>query len=171
MAGPISEYLAQDHARLDGLLRRAMAKPGAVDLEPYAEFRAGLLRHIGIEEKILLPAARWIRGGRPLPVAAQLRRDHGAFAALLVPTPTPEILRQVRALLDLHNPMEEGPQGAYAACEALLGDEAELLAQEMRRAPPPRVAPHYDGPRLHGHVGALRRAGRDLSGRDTGAAT
>lgn len=171
MAGPISAYLAQDHARLDGLLRRAMARPDAVDIAPCEEFRAGLLRHIGIEEKILFAAVRRIRGGDGLPVATQLRRDHAALAALLVPSPTPELLRQVRALLDLHNPLEEGPQGAYATCEALLGDGAATLADEMRRAPPVRMAPHYDGPLRHGYVAALRRAGRDLRARDTGTAT
>jgi hypothetical protein len=59
MPGPLFCFLANDHERLDGLLRRAMAA-GAIDRAAYAEFRAGLLRHISLEEKILLPAAqRW----------------------------------------------------------------------------------------------------------------
>jgi hypothetical protein len=49
MAGPLTTFLAGDHARLDGLLRRAMAAGGAVDRAAYAEFRAGLLRHISLE--------------------------------------------------------------------------------------------------------------------------
>jgi hypothetical protein len=54
--GPVASFLAGDHVRLDALLRRATA-PRAIDEAAYAEFRAGLLRHIGMEEKILLPAA------------------------------------------------------------------------------------------------------------------
>jgi hypothetical protein len=43
-----------------------------------------------MEEKVLLPAAQKARGGEPLQIAAKLRLDHGALAALLVPTPTAE---------------------------------------------------------------------------------
>jgi len=46
-----------------------------------------------MEERILLPAAQRLRGGERLPIAARLRLDHGALAALLVPsaTPVPEV--------------------------------------------------------------------------------
>jgi hypothetical protein len=37
-----------------------------------------------MEEKVLLPFAQKKRGGEPLPIAAKLRLDHGALAALLV---------------------------------------------------------------------------------------
>ncbi len=47
-------------------LRRALALAGEVDREPFDAFRAGLLRHIGIEEKILLPAAREARHRKTL---------------------------------------------------------------------------------------------------------
>jgi hypothetical protein len=56
-----------------------------------------------MEEKILLPAAQRARGGEPLPVAARLRLDHGALAALLVPTPNPTILSALRGILARHN--------------------------------------------------------------------
>jgi hypothetical protein len=58
MPGLLFCFLANDHERLDGLLRRAMTEAGAVDCAASAEFRAGLLTHISLEEKILLPAAR-----------------------------------------------------------------------------------------------------------------
>jgi len=90
MASQIRRYLADDHTRLGALLEKAWAKPGLIDREAYAEFRAGLLRHIGLEEKILLPAIQKLRGGQPHPVANRLRLDHGALAALLVPTPSPK---------------------------------------------------------------------------------
>jgi hypothetical protein len=89
MPGRIYCFLASDHGRLDGLLQRAMTEAGAIDRAAYAEFRARLLKHIGMEEKILLPEAQRVRGGEPLAMAAKLRLDHSALAALLVPTPTP----------------------------------------------------------------------------------
>jgi len=92
MSGPLTNFLAGDHARLDGLLRRAMIAASTRDRAASAEFRAGLLKHISLEEKILLPAAQRWQGGDPLPIAAKLRLDHGALAALLVPTPTPAII-------------------------------------------------------------------------------
>src|SRR5574342_573740 len=91
-AGMLTEFLVEDHRRLDGLFQATVAHPGSIDDRAYAQFRAGLLRHIGMEEKILLPAAQRRRSGEPLPIAAKLRLDHGAIAALLVPTPTPRII-------------------------------------------------------------------------------
>jgi iron-sulfur cluster repair protein YtfE (RIC family) len=83
MLGPINHFLAEDHRRLEDLRARASAGPGGLDLNAYGEFRAGLLRHIGMEESILIPAAQRARGGEPVPVAAKLRLDHAALAALL----------------------------------------------------------------------------------------
>ncbi len=145
--GPIARFLAEDHRRLEALLARAVAAPGAVDREPYDAFRAGLLRHIALEEKILLPAARQARGGEPLPIARRLRVEHGAIASLLVPPPTPELVRELRSILDPHDAIEEEAGGPYAACDALLaGGAADLLAR-MRAYPPVKVAGYYDGPR------------------------
>ena len=61
--GPITDFLVKDHGRLEGLLQSAVAHAGSVDQGTYDQFRAGLLRHIGMEEKILLPAAQRLRGG------------------------------------------------------------------------------------------------------------
>src|SRR5262249_30570816 len=117
--GPISRLLMADHRRLDTLLHRAFDNPRAIDHVAYAAFRKGLLRHIGMEEKILLPAAQRARGGEALPCAARLRLDHGALAALLVPPPTRAIGHTLRTILERHNALEEGPEGAYEACERL----------------------------------------------------
>jgi hypothetical protein len=57
MAGPIETFLTADHARIDALLAKAERPDGTIDAEVYAEFRQGLLRHIAMEEKILLPYA------------------------------------------------------------------------------------------------------------------
>ena len=87
MSGPIHRLLADDHRRLEALLDRATTDPARIDHAAYAAFRSGLLKHIGMEEKILIPTAQRLRGGKPVRVAAALRLQHGAIAALLVPTP------------------------------------------------------------------------------------
>jgi hypothetical protein len=146
--------------RLDGLLRQAMAAAGAVDRAAYAEFRAGLLRHISLEEKILLPVAQRWQGGTPLPLAATLRLDHGALAALLVPTPTPAIIAALRTMLAAHNALEEGPGGVYERCEQLAGAEVDALLAQLQAAPEVPVAPYADGPQVMSMVRrALARAG------------
>jgi hypothetical protein len=167
MRGPLFRFLTDDHARLARLLQQADADPEKIDYPAYAEFRAGLLKHIAIEEKILLPAARRLRGGEPLPAAARLRLDHGALAALLVPTPTHAIIAKIRAVLNAHNPVEEGPGGVYEVGESLATDEAESLAAQMRGMRDVKVAPHVDGPQvMEAARRALERAGYswDVSG-------
>jgi hypothetical protein len=142
-------YLTGDHARLDALLARAAADPEEFDAGAFEEFRAGLLRHIGIEEKILLADARRRRGGEPLPIAARLRVEHGALASLLVPTPDAALVAEIRALLRVHNGREEGAGGVYAICEALAGPEAGALLERARAAPSVPLAPHFDGKGTH----------------------
>jgi Hemerythrin HHE cation binding domain len=163
MARPLTSFLAGDHARLDGLLRQALTAGGAVDRAASADFRAGLLRHISLEEKILLPAAQRWQGGDPLPMAATLRRDHGALAALLVPTPTPAIIAALRTILAAHNALEAGPGGVYEHCEQLAGTEVDALLAQLQAAPDVPVAPYSDGPQVMSVVyRALARAGYDL---------
>lgn len=153
-ADTIGRYLHADHDRLEGLLVRAVARPESIDREAYDAFRRGLLRHIGIEEKILLPAARE-RAGGPLPAAARLRLDHGALAALLVPTPTPAIVGAIRAILAGHNRLEEDPGGVYETCEQILGADDPKILAAVRGAPEVAASTHADGELV---VAATRRA-------------
>jgi AcrR family transcriptional regulator len=150
--GPLATWFAEDHDRLDVLLRQAVARPGAVEPEAFEAFRAGLLRHIALEEKFLLPAARRARGGAPLPVARRLRVEHGAIASLLVPTPDAALVAELRSILGPHNEVEEGPGGLYETCEELMGPSVPALLERARAYPPVRTAPHNDGP------GVLRTA-------------
>jgi hypothetical protein len=53
--------------------------------------------------------------GSPSAMAAKLRLDHGALAALLVPTPTLAIIAALRAILGTHNVLEEGAGGVSSA--------------------------------------------------------
>jgi hypothetical protein len=153
MHGPLHRFFSADHRRLDALLRGSIAEPGRVDLPPFGEFRAGILRHIGMEEKVLFVAARRARGGEPLGLAARLRVDHGAIAALLVPTPTPALVADLLTVLVPHNRREEEPEGVYDACDEALGPaEAERLAEELRAFPGVPLKPYNDGPEIQRHI-------------------
>jgi hypothetical protein len=155
MAARIHEFLADDHARLDALLARAI-----VDHTAYEQFRAGLLRHIAMEEKVLFAEARARRGGEPLPVTRGLHSDHAALASLLVPPPNPALLRAIREILDEHNPLEEGDDGLYAACEMLVGDDILAVLARMQALPPLRIAQHLDEPRIYEHIDRMLAARR-----------
>ena len=159
-AGPVARLLGEDHRRLDALLQAAVAHPGKVDDSAYGQFRAGLLRHIGMEEKILLPAVQRLRGGDPLPMAAKLRLDHGALAALLMPTPTAAIIATIRGILADHNASEEGAAGLYDSCDAIAGPDVEPILAALRAAPEVTVMPYSDSPAVMNAVRrALERAG------------
>ena len=162
-AGPITDFLVKDHGRLEGLLQSAVAQVGSVDQGAYDQFRAGLLRHIGMEEKILLPAAQRIRGGEPLPIAAKLRLDHGAIASLLMPPPTAAVIAKIRAVLKVHNIIEEGPGGLYETCDELASSEAAQLLAKLQAAPELAVLPCSDSLAVMPAVQrALERAGYDF---------
>lgn len=153
--GLVTQFLTEDHRRLETLLQSALNSSGRVDQVVYDQFRAGLLRHIGMEEKILLPTAQRLRNGEPLSLAGRLRLDHGAIAALLMPTPTAGLIATLRKILDKHDMIEEGPEGLYQTCNALAGAENEPLLAQLRAAPDLSVLPHADTPAV---LGAVRRA-------------
>jgi len=144
MAGNIHRYLADDHRCLDGLLDRALADAEHLDAAAYARFRAGLLKHIGMEEKVLLPAAQKRRGGAPLEIASRLRLDHGALAALLVPPPSARVVAAIRGILKLHDRIEEDPGGLYDQCEAIVGSDADEVLSRLQKFPEVKVLPHVD---------------------------
>ncbi len=140
--GPIEEYLQEDHRLLDEL--RSAGR--------WWEFRGRLLRHIGLEEKLLFPEARRRRGGQPLPEVARLHEDHGLLATLLVPPPSPQILEAIERLLRPHNALEEGETGVYAQCDALAGDQAAGIADRLRAAPTTPQRENQDGPLVRAQV-------------------
>jgi len=151
--GPLSRFFADDHDRLDGLLRRATAGEGPIDLALFGAFRAGLLRHIGMEEKVLFAVAREAQGGRSLALAERLRVDHGAIAALLVPTPTRALVEQLVSVLGPHNRREEQAGGAYDAADAAIGPAAaERMVEALRSFPEPPLKPYNDGPQVLKHI-------------------
>lgn len=134
----IAAYLEADHRRLEALLEKASAHED-IDHAAYDAFRQGILKHIGIEEKLLLPRAQRL-GGRVLERAAKLRLDHGAIAALLTLSPTHKVIHALETILQVHNEIEEGMDGVYAECDRLLGEESQALMEEIIRYPPVPVA-------------------------------
>ncbi|HTX19850.1 MAG TPA: hypothetical protein VMG34_14440 [Bacteroidota bacterium] len=114
-----------------------------------------MLRHIGIEERLLLPATQRLRGGVPLPLAPKIRLDHGALVALMVPPPTPAILRTIRTILAIHNKAEEEVEGLYESAEGLIGPESAELFERMKGAGDVPTLPHNPDPKA---FEAARRA-------------
>lgn len=148
MAASFARLLEDDHRRLEMLLDQAVANPDVIDLDAYAGFRAGLLRHIGIEEKLVMPPLR-AEGGDAAALAAVIREEHSAIALLLVPPPTHALVEEIRSLLVQHNPREEGDEGLYAIADRLLGDELGAVLDKAAAYPPVPPAPYRDGPRVH----------------------
>jgi hypothetical protein len=150
----LRQFLTEDHRRLDALLEGSGECRTPEELAAYDQFRRGLLKHIGIEEKILLTAAARL-GGAPLEQAARLRLDHGAIVSLLMPLPAPSIIRALRAVLAAHNPIEEGTGGVYDICEKLAASEHDELLGKIRAAPEVPTTPNATTPRI---IDAARRA-------------
>jgi len=151
--GPLARFFSADHDRLQALLTASTTGHGDVRLEPFERLRAGLLRHIAMEEKQLIPRATAARGGRPPAVAELLRIDHSAIAALFVPPPTPAIVAELRATLERHDRCEEQPGGLYDTCDRALGAEASArLVAELARHPAVPLKPFNSGARVARHV-------------------
>ena len=163
MNGPLYQYLEQDHERIEQYLNSAVKNADAVDMEAYAQFRTGLARHIGIEERLLFPPMLRMLGGQITPVMAQIKLDHGALVALLVPPPYPKIIAAIRAILSKHNILEEENGGVYQIIEQLSAAELAVLLESARSAPDVRMLPHKENPELlEATSRALARAGYSL---------
>ncbi|APR77337.1 Ferredoxin reductase [Minicystis rosea] len=148
--GSIRRFLAADHERLGALLGRAVSSSGAIDDEAYSAFRAGLARHIGMEEKILFAAVRRLGEGVAPAELTRLREDHGKLVALLVPSPSPALVERIKAILEPHDAIEEREGGVYDQCERLLGPNAAEVQVLLGAAPDVPMRPYYDGPLLGG---------------------
>lgn len=139
--GAIARLLEEDHDRLDELLARSVADPEHFDLESFGQFRSGLLRHIGIEEKLLMPLLRE-QGGEHAAMALTLREGHSALASLLVGPPDHALVKEILSILEDHNPLEEGEDGMYAIAERLLGDRLEETLEKVKNYPEVPAMPY-----------------------------
>lgn len=132
MNKPIYNFFTNDHRRVEQILLEAIADIGNIDLDLYETFRVGLMTHIKMEEKVLFVAAQEANGGQPLPIAAQLRLEHGAITVLLSVPPDLALIKVLAYLLHQHDLREEEPGGMYEACEALTAAQTEELLQKLR---------------------------------------
>ena len=155
MNRPLHDFFTRDHRRLEALLDKTFMEADAIDHEAYRQFRAGLLRHIGMEEKILFVAAQEANRGEPLPVQAKLRLDHGALTSLMVIPPSAELTSVIRHVLDLHDKIEEEPGGMYDACEHLAKHQTDALLDRLAQVKDTPVHPPNPSPKA---IGAARRA-------------
>jgi len=140
----VSAVLSLDHRRLDGLLRETKRTIAAADLRRaaalFADFRAGLERHIAAEEEILFPAFEAlaaIGGGGPTRVMrsehAEIRRLLAELAAALDggdPTARATGFAVLTARLFAHNGKEE--RIIYPATDRAARD-AGTLPELVRR--------------------------------------
>jgi hypothetical protein len=163
MTAIVLAYLASDHKRLHQLLNEADNGVGAIVMAPYEEFRQGLLRHMDMEENVLLPAIGRLQYGIPAPDATRLRLDHRALAALLMSPPTASVILTIRSILARHKDLEEAEDGVYRVLDRLAGPEASELLVKMKASSEVPVMPMNDQPEvLDATRRALEKAGYEL---------
>ena len=163
MSGELASFFIADHRRLEALLNRAAMTSTGIDEVAYSEFRSGLLKHIGMEEKILLPAIKQLQNGLPYQLAGTLRLEHGAFAALLVPPASRKIIAVLHTIMNHHNELEEGEDGLYAVCDRLIGNNIQELMMRVHGFPDVPVMPHVSNPNvLEVTRRSVARAGYDF---------
>jgi hypothetical protein len=132
MNKPIYNFFTDDHRRVEQILLEAIADIDNIKPDLYEAFRVGLMTHIKMEEKVLFLAAQEANDGQPLPIAAQLRLEHGAITTLLSVPPNPTLIKVLAYVLQKHDLREEEPGGMYDACEALTANQTDELLQRLR---------------------------------------
>lgn len=158
----LNNFFTEDHRRLEVLLDEATTTPGKIDETLYHQFRTGLLKHIKMEEKILFPAAQKANGGNPIPLAAKLRLDHGAITSLMAVTPSDDVIKVIRYVLDVHDELEEKAGGMYEICEQLTKEDTAALMEQLLNTTEVPVHPHNKAEYAMGAaIRALERAGFD----------
>lgn len=163
MNKPLYKFFTEDHHRLEAILDKATENPNEINMDFYQKFRTGLLTHIKMEEKILFLAAQKANNNEPLPIAGQLRLEHGAITALMVPTPTLDIVKVLRYVLEKHDLAEEEPGGMYDACEAMTHHQTQEILDQLAEVTEVPVHPHKDIPlAMQAARRSLNRAGYDF---------
>ena len=154
----LNTFFEADHRRIEELFDRATANVEHVDDAVYAEFRRGILRHIAMEEKYVIPAILAGRDGTPLHIARQLHFEHGAIAALLVPPPGKGVIEVLRRVLIHHHHLEEGTGGLYESCEHYASSVVEDVLKKSEGLPDVPVLPH--NPASGSYEAAIRSLAR-----------
>lgn len=146
MNKPLHQFFTNDHHRIDDLLNKAAHQPDEFNLEYYDQFRAGLLRHIGMEEKILFPAATRANKGIMPELIPRFRLEHGALTSLMVPPPTSTLVKVIRHILKIHDWAEEQPGGLYEVCESLTKGQTQKLLKQLVQFPEVPIHPCNPAP-------------------------
>lgn len=162
MNKPLYRFFTDDHHRIEGLLDSATAKPGKIDMEYYSRFRAGLLRHIKMEERILFPAAKSVNKELMESLIPRFKAEHGALTALMVPPPDASLIHAIRFVLQKHDKAEEKPGGMYDVCEKLTRSRTQDLIDQLVDVPEVLLQSHNPAPiALEAAKRALKRAHYD----------
>lgn len=138
--GPIYNYLHKDHIILGDFLEKIIDKSGNIERSYYEKFREGILKHIGIEEKILIKSLE--KKGKVPAEILKLKLDHSAISALLVPEPTKGIINTIKEILRDHNLLEEMDGGFYDECDKWLKEEVEAIIEKIKNYPPFKLMPN-----------------------------
>lgn len=139
MAWDIVRVMDNQHRRIEWLLTESLGDGDqrALDLAAYTAFRETMLRHIGIEEKLLLAGLR--EAQVQFAPAWAIHRDHAALASLMSAEPDLALALEVARLVDTHMTLEEGPQGLFSVCARSLSEEALVVGAhaypEVKPAP------------------------------------
>jgi iron-sulfur cluster repair protein YtfE (RIC family) len=140
----VTEHYGHDHTRLDDLLKQfeVLNEADPVAAHPiFADFKAGLERHIGWEEEILFPifeARTGMRDGGP---TAVMRWEHTMIKDFLLKIhdslarqkkAIKEDVRGLHGLLKMHNHKEENI--LYPALDSMIGSaERVRLFADMEK--------------------------------------
>jgi hemerythrin-like domain-containing protein len=141
-ANTVTGHLTADHRRLDSILeevvRLAQAGDAAGALDRFQIFRAGLDRHIDVEEQLLFPMFEERSGVRTGPTLV-MRSEHGSIrdAMKLIGTHLSDgalgsalaIVAQLTGLLERHNAKEE--KILYPMSDRLAAADLPVLLRQM----------------------------------------
>jgi regulator of cell morphogenesis and NO signaling len=148
---PITEFMEQDHDRLDGLFKNfqaVKARDLAQAKQFFSEFKRSLQRHIVWEEEFLFPRFEERAGMSEGGPTAVMRLEHRRIKELLegihdrVDTgnmDTGEYEQELKDVLLVHNTKEEAV--LYPAIDRCVSEkEAAELIKTMQALPPERYA-------------------------------
>ena len=141
----VTDYLENDHRRLDALLEDALrlneAESCSEALPPFREFARGLGRHIEVEERVLFPVLESLIGAQAGPMVVmraehvEIRRELDRAGDRLEAQDASgarSALRALRHLLSEHNLKEE--EILYPTADELVGGprERQELVERLR---------------------------------------
>ena len=163
MIRPLHQFFEEDHRQIEVFLNKAIEQPNQIEMNYYHQFRTRLLRHIKMEEKVLFPAAKKANPEMINALIPRFRLDHGAITALMVPPPTPTLIKVISYILEKHNIAEEKPGGLYDICETLTHGQTQELLDELIATKEVPVHPPNPAPiAIEAAKRALARAGYDF---------